>query len=327
MQQPLTSAHLHGTPSPADQHLIPPSDVGEGLVDAPSIAALAVAGLCSCPEARSTGRAGDPRCQWLDVSPPRHLPDEAPTSTPTKVPSNQITRKLEDLHAPDDKATVGTRGCQLRNVIQSTALDVLGRARRQHQNWFDDNNADISNLLVEENTLHKVYMDLGTDATKAAFFRCHRLVQQRLRKKQDAWMIRRAEKIQSYTDRNKMKNFFEAIKTIYGPCIKGTAPLLSSYHRTLLTEKSRILKRWTEHLRSFLNCSSGISDAATNADLDLPPSLPETIRAVQMFSSEKATGSDAIPPEVYKHGGPRLMLELTTYSKRCGVKDKFFKIS
>ncbi|VDL91373.1 unnamed protein product [Schistocephalus solidus] len=159
-------------PSHTDQHFLPPSDAGEGHVDAPSIAALAAAGLCSHPEARLTGHAGnqgDPRCRWLDRSPPHHLPDEAPTSTPTKAPSNQITEKLEDLHAPDDNATVETRWCQLRNVIQSTALDVLGRARRRHQDWFDDNYADISNLLADKNGQHKAYMDLRTDATKAAF--------------------------------------------------------------------------------------------------------------------------------------------------------------
>uniref|UniRef100_A0A183SWE8 Reverse transcriptase domain-containing protein n=1 Tax=Schistocephalus solidus TaxID=70667 RepID=A0A183SWE8_SCHSO len=44
--------------------------------------------------------------------------------------------------------------------------------------------------------------------------------------------------------------------------------------------------------------------------LDLPPSLPKTIRAVQQISNGKAPGSDAIPPEIYKCGGPRLMVEL-----------------
>ncbi|VDL89013.1 unnamed protein product [Schistocephalus solidus] len=172
---------------------------------------------------------------------------------------------------------------------------------------------------------------------------------------QDAWMIRKAKEIQGYADRNQMKNFFKAIR---GPCIKGTAPLLSSDGTTLLTEQSQILKRLAEHFRSVLNCSSAIANAAldrlpqvdtnndldlppslpetiglpqvdtnndldlppslpetiraTNNDLDLPPSLPETIRAVQQISSGKALGSDAIPPEVYKHGGPRLMTELTT---------------
>ncbi|VDM04092.1 unnamed protein product [Schistocephalus solidus] len=40
---------------------------------------------------------------------------------------------------------------------------------------------------AKKNGLHKAYMDIRTDATKAAFFRCWRLVQQRLREMQDAW--------------------------------------------------------------------------------------------------------------------------------------------
>ncbi|VDL91245.1 unnamed protein product [Schistocephalus solidus] len=126
--------------------------------------------------------------------------------------------------------------------------------------------------------------------------------------------------MKGYVDRNELKNFFKAIKAIYGPCIKGNARLLSSDGTTLLTEKSQILKHWAEHFRSVLNCSSASSDAAigrlpevdTNNDLDLPPSLPETIRTVQQISSGKAPGSDAIPPKVYKHCVPRLMAELTT---------------
>ncbi|VDL99089.1 unnamed protein product [Schistocephalus solidus] len=183
------------------------------------------------------------------------------------------------MHAPDDKVTVETQLCQLHNVIQSTALEVLGRAHRQYQDWFDDNDADISNLLAEKNGLNKGHMVLWPDASKAAFFRCRRLILQRLREMQYAWMIRKAEEIQGSD---------------------GT---------TLLKEKSQILKRWAEHFRSVLNCSSAISDAAidrlpqvdTNNDLDLPPSLPETIRAVQQISSGKAPGSDVITPEVYKH--------------------------
>ncbi|VDL97340.1 unnamed protein product [Schistocephalus solidus] len=99
---------------------------------------------------------------------------------------------------------------------------------------------------------------------------------------QDAWMIRKAEEIQGYSDDNEIKKLIKAIKAIFGPCIKGTAPLLGSDGTTLLTEKSQILKRLAEHFRSVLNCSSAISDAAidrlpqvyTNNDLDLPPSLP-----------------------------------------------------
>ncbi|VDM05568.1 unnamed protein product [Schistocephalus solidus] len=121
-------------------------------------------------------------------------------------------------------------------------------------------------------------------------------------------MIQKAEEIQGYADRDERKNFFKTIKAIYGPCIKGTTPLLSSDGTTLLTEKSQILKRLAEHFRCPLNCSSAISDAA----IDRPPQVdsnndPETIQAVQQISSGKAPGSDTIPLEVYKHVGPRLM--------------------
>ncbi|VDL93560.1 unnamed protein product [Schistocephalus solidus] len=123
---------------------------------------------------------------------PRLQPDEGPKVSDRQF-SNQITEKLEDLNAPDDNATVEARWCQLRNVIQSTTLEVLGPACRQHQDWFDDNDADTSNLIAENNRLHKAYMNLRTDITNVAFFRCHHLVQQRLQEMQEAWMIRKAE--------------------------------------------------------------------------------------------------------------------------------------
>ncbi|VDL95435.1 unnamed protein product [Schistocephalus solidus] len=40
----------------------------------------------------------------------------------------------------DEDASLENRWCQLRDMVQSTTLDVLGRARRQHQVRFDYNN-------------------------------------------------------------------------------------------------------------------------------------------------------------------------------------------
>nr|VZI36555.1 unnamed protein product [Spirometra erinaceieuropaei] len=237
--------------------------------------------------------------------------------------SNELAQRLDNLPIADaaaaESASVENRWCQLRDTVQATALTVLGRAPRQHQDWFEDNDAAIRNLLAEKNRLHKAYVDHPTDDNKAAFYRSRRHLQQQLREMQDAWTARKAEEIQGYADRNEWKNFFSAIKAVYGPPTKGTAPLLSADGSTLLTEKTQILQRWAEHFRGVLNRPSAISDAAiarlpqveTNADLDLPPSLQETIRAVQQLSSGKAPGSDAIPAEVCKHGGPQLMDHLT----------------
>nr|VZI07880.1 unnamed protein product [Spirometra erinaceieuropaei] len=259
--------------------------------------------------------------------------------------SNELAQRLDNLPiaaAADDAASaaentsVENRWCQLRDTVQSTALAVLGRAPRQHRDWFDDNDAAIRNLLAVKNRLHKAYVEHPTEGNKAAFYRSRRQLQQRLREMLDAWTARKAEEIQGYADRNEWRNFFSAIKAVYGPPTKGTAPLLSADGSTLLTEKTQIPQRWAEHFRGVLKRPSVISDAAiarlpqvaTNADLDLPPSLQETIRAVQQLSSGKAPGSDAIPAEVYKHGGPLLMDHLTALFQemwRQGEVPKDFK--
>nr|VZH95535.1 unnamed protein product [Spirometra erinaceieuropaei] len=224
--------------------------------------------------------------------------------------SKELVQRLDNLPiaadaAAAEKASVESRWCQLRDTVQATVLAVLGRARRQHQDWFDDNDAVISNLLAEKNRLHKAFVDHPSDANRPAFYCSRRQLQQQLREMQDARTARKAEEIQGYADRNEWKNFFSAIKAVYGPLTQGTVPLLSADGRTLLTEKIQILQRWAEHFRGVLNRSSAISDAAidrlsqveTNVDIDLPPSLQETIRAVQQLSSRKAPGSDAIPAE------------------------------
>ncbi|BHF84712.1 hypothetical protein SprV_0902786300 [Sparganum proliferum] len=104
--------------------------------------------------------------------------------------SNELAQRLDNLpiaaaaEAVDvaaENASVENRWCQLRDTIQSTSLAVLGRARRQHQDRYDDNDAAISNLLTEKNRLHKAYVDHPTADNKAAFYRSRRQLQQRLR--------------------------------------------------------------------------------------------------------------------------------------------------
>nr|VZI01118.1 unnamed protein product [Spirometra erinaceieuropaei] len=119
--------------------------------------------------------------------------------------------------------------------------------------------------------------------------------------------------------KQRVENLLFRDYAVYGPPTNGTAPLLSADGSTLLTEKAPILQRWTEHFGGVVNRPSAISDATiarlsqfeANVDLDLPPSLQETIRTMQQLSSGKAPGSDAIPAEVYTHGSPQLMDHIT----------------
>ena len=136
---------------------------------------------------------------------------------------------------------------------------------------------------------------------------------------QDSWLRKKADEIQSFADRKDMKKFFDALKTVYGPQSSGITPLLSADGTSLLTDKEAILKRWAEHFDGVLNRPSSINDEAINrlpqveCNLlpDELPTISETVKAIKLLSSDKASGSDAIPAEIYKAGGPPVAEKLT----------------
>ena len=121
-----------------------------------------------------------------------------------------------------------------------------------------------------------------------------------------------------------MKKFFDALKTVYGPQSSGTTPLFSADGTSLLTDKEAILERWTERFDGVLNRPSSINDEAINRlpQVECNPLLDElptetvseTVRAIKLLSSGKAPGSDAIPAEIYKAGGPPVAEKLTVIS-------------
>nr|VZI25280.1 unnamed protein product [Spirometra erinaceieuropaei] len=244
-------------------------------------------------------------------------------SSPAQHPhfSNKPAKSLVEIPdtaaSAEENASVENRRCQVRDTVQSMVLAVLVRVRRQHQDWFDENDAVFRNLLIEKNRLYKAYVNRLTDDSKAVFCRSRSLVQQRLREMLDAWTTRNAE-------------------TVYSPTLRGIARLLSTDGTTLLNELTKILQRWAKHFRGVLNLRSTISDAGigrlpevvAEADPVLPPSPHKTIKAAKQLSGEKTLGADAIPAEIYKHREPQIMGHLKTLfqeMRRRGEVPQHFK--
>nr|VZI01537.1 unnamed protein product [Spirometra erinaceieuropaei] len=184
-------------------------------------------------------------------------------------------------------------------AIHSTALDLLGRPRRQQKEWFDDIDEDIRNLLDEKNGAHEDDSDRLTNANEMAFLRCRRPVQQRLRGIQDTLMACKTEEIQWYADLNGTKNF-ASIKAIYGSTAKGIVTIVSSDRTTLLMEKSQILKRWTESFKTFVMLMDAYRDErhwivlAYSTDGQLPNTRRVSLRLLSIVDDCALTaGTDA----------------------------------
>lgn len=116
---------------------------------------------------------------------------------------------------------------------------------------------------------------------------------------QDTWLSNKADEIQGYAERHDMKQFFDSLKTIYGPLASGRSPMLSVDGTKVITDKNEIVERWAEHFDSVLNQPSSINDTgiqllpqvAFNPELNIPPSEDKVANAIKQMSCGKASGS------------------------------------
>ena len=115
---------------------------------------------------------------------------------------------------------------------------------------------------------------------------------------QDEWFSKQADKIQTYANSKDMKNFYSALKAVYGPISSGSAPLLSADGTTLISDKEKLLDRWAEHFDTVLNRPSTINEEAINR---LPQVSDESMSLSQIPQQKKRPPKPSSDCPVVKH--------------------------
>ena len=199
-------------------------------------------------------------------------------------------------------------------MFQASA-DSLGFAKKKHKDWFDENDASVSSLLDELHSLHIKYVNnKDFHVKKDHYNKMKQKTHAKLREMKDKWWCDRSRELQTAADTKNAKKFFSELKTVYGPSSKGTSSLFELDGHTVIKEPTLITERWEHHFNLLLNRQSTISEDAIALEpqrqvikeLEKPPTVDETIKAIKQLSSGKAPDEDGIPPEVYKYGGAEL---------------------
>ena len=183
-----------------------------------------------------------------------------------------------------------------RDTVNSSAMDSLGPLSRKHQDWFDENDEEIQGLHEEKHQKHKAYLNDTSSVSGKIYSNICKTIQTRLSDTQDSLLSKTAGEIQPFADRKDIKKIFDALKTVYGPQISGTTPILSADGNSLLNDKEAVLIRMAEHFDGILNRPSPINEEATNRCdplLDDFLVVSETVEAIKLLPSGKAPGSDA----------------------------------
>ena len=93
-----------------------------------------------------------------------HLRDQSVSEDLTR----DLDCKLAELHL--GQATIEEDWVVLRDKTHDTAFQLLGPTTRKNQDWFDENDEEIKEMLAEKNRLHRIYqLDQSSAAKKTAF--------------------------------------------------------------------------------------------------------------------------------------------------------------
>lgn len=217
---------------------------------------------------------------------------------------NDINSKLSNTNS----SSVDQKWSQFKDALTQSAESVLGFKKRLHQDWFDENDNAITDLINRKNQAHTEWLRSGSLASKQRFKALQATVQRDLRKMENDWWDQKADEIQNYADMGNSKELFGAIKNVYGPSQSNTCPLLSSDGSTLIKDKEGLTKRWREHFSQLLNRPSEVNQEALNripdqdpiTELDNLPSLPELQKAIKRMKNGKAAGKDRLTAELFK---------------------------
>ncbi|KAL2090150.1 hypothetical protein ACEWY4_014838 [Coilia grayii] len=240
---------------------------------------------------------------------------------------HRLIRSIMNIQLQPKKRT---QKKQTRPKFNTDSLGDINKTRK-HQDWFDDNDIEIEQLI---NAKRKAFCswqnDINCRAKRQTHSKAKAAVQRRVRELKNQWWMEKAQEIQRLADSGDTRGFFNATKAIYGPSYRGLNPLRSKDGKTLLKDESGISSRWEEHFRELLNRNTTVELETINQipqrpimeHLDDPPTESEVLDAIRRLNNNKASGPDGIPAEILKQGGPKLLSHIHSLLAKIWEKEK-----
>lgn len=239
--------------------------------------------------------------------------------------SQKINAALQALTNLDDEEEIEARWQALKKAVQETSKEVLGHPNGNTPDWFWEHGEEIKVLLEEKKRRHLFHLKEDSPQSKAALNEIKARVQREIRAMKNDWWQRKAEELQELADNQDYRGLFAGLRAIYGPKTNPVAPVRSDDGSELLTDMQDIKERWKEHFSRLLN-QDGMAHAEAGDEVNRRPirtdicrdiTMEELSKALKTTADGKAPGTDGIPAEVLKLGGPHLREALLDLYNRC----------
>ena len=139
----------------------------------------------------------------------------------SKLKDPETKKQFEDKIIELEPLDLDNVWSDLKSKLYDTSLEVLGCVERQHQEWFDDNDEEIKDLLEhKQNLVNQSLLPNISDLERTKILdelkSTKALIQKRLRVMQDSWWEGKSAEIQQAADARVSKTLYNLLNKVYG---------------------------------------------------------------------------------------------------------------
>ncbi|XP_063595337.1 uncharacterized protein LOC134772300 [Penaeus indicus] len=220
--------------------------------------------------------------------------------------------------------TATEKWATLRDTMHSSALATFGRKTSKSLDWFEAKSAEMTPVLDAKRAALAEYKRSPSEKNLQILRAARSKAQQTARRCTNEYWTELSVNIQTAAITGNIKEMYNGIKMTMGPAQNKTAPLKSTTGE-IITDKGQQMQRWVEHYSELYSRQNVVTSAALNAierlpvleELDTEPTIEDLSKAIDSLASEKAPGSDGIPPDLIKHCKTTLLLPLHEVLCQC----------
>ena len=174
---------------------------------------------------------------------------------------------------------VDTLASEIKEVLLTTAEEVLGRKRRKTQPWVTNEVLDLCDRRRElKGKKHT------SDEARANYQKAHREVRTKMRAAKEEWIEKQCNDIEKGMEAGNSKQAYSTLKALTKTS-QPRANIIDNKDGKPLTDSEEVLKRWTEYCSSLYNyelhpdTSILQANQAPTESSDSPPVMKEEVEA------------------------------------------------
>lgn len=116
---------------------------------------------------------------------------------------------------------------KLSSAIMDSSISILGQKKRKHQDWYDENDTEIQQLIdIKRQTFITWQNNINCKVKRAAHAKAKAAVQSTVRKLKNLWWMKKAQEIQQFVDSGDTRGFFEHKSGIRPQLLFSDIPLV-----------------------------------------------------------------------------------------------------